>query len=100
MKGRLIGAATLVALLWSAMVAAGTYALKIEGMACPACAERIERQLGKLEEVENAQVEYESGKGVVQIKTGMTLTEEKAREVMNGAGFELSGEVVQLERTP
>jgi copper chaperone CopZ len=91
MKRLLIGAAMVVTFAWSTMAAAETYVLKIEGMACPACAARIKQQLGRLKNVEKAQVDYASGKGMVQTKDGVLLTEEQVREVVSGAGFKLSG---------
>lgn len=83
-----VTAAALV-LAWSSFAAAETYILSIEGFGCELCAHSVQSRLKQLSAVEEVRASFEDSEAVVQTRDGMVLTEKKAREVVEGAGFTL-----------
>ncbi len=59
--------------------------LAVEGMTCSACANRIQRQLNKLEDVDDAQVNFATGKATV--RHGSSVDEERFRDVIESLGY-------------
>ena len=63
----------------------GRSELAVEGMTCSACANRIQRQLNKLDDVDDAQVNFATGKATV--RHGGSVDEERFRDVIEGLGY-------------
>ncbi len=63
------------------------YLVQVDGMNCPFCAYGIEKQLEKLDGVENVETELALGQVSVEVADGVTLSEETVREVIRDAGF-------------
>ncbi len=83
--------AALFALLWSAtLFAAGQqYAIGVDGLACPFCAYGIEKQLNRIEDVESLSTELKSGTVIITMQAGAVLTEARAKQAVEKAGFTL-----------
>lgn len=84
-------AATVAALGLSTQAGAETYELRIEGFACELCARSLQSRLSRLDDVVDVSASFEESEAIVHTREGARLTEEEAREVVEGAGFELSG---------
>lgn len=65
------------------------YVLGVDGLACPFCAYGIEKRLNKVDGVTDVQVDV--GKSVVHVtmQEGKVLTEDRARQAVDEAGFTL-----------
>ena len=63
------------------------YLVQVDGLNCPFCAYGIEKQLEKLDGVENAETELALGQIAVEVDDGVTLSEETVREIVRDAGF-------------
>ena len=63
-----------------------TLSLKIEGMNCDGCAERIAALLEKEQGVREAEVSYSAGTGLITFNPH-TVAEERILEVVDLAGF-------------
>lgn len=81
----------LAALLFSAaaVAAQNQYVLGVKGLACPFCAFGIEKQLNRVDGVTGVQVDI--GESVVRVtmEADARLTEERARQAVDEAGFTL-----------
>lgn len=75
----------------AAMAVPQAYALQVDGLACPFCAYRLEKQLSAIEGVERIDVDIETGMVTVTMADGATLDEPEAKQVVEAAGFELRG---------
>lgn len=67
------------------------YVLQAHGLACPFCAYGIEKQLGRIDGVENVSTDIESGTVTVTLSPGASLTEEQVKEAVDRAGFTMRG---------
>ena len=56
-------------------------------MNCPFCVYGIEKQLQKLDGVENVETELALGQISVEVADGSTLSEETVRQIIRDAGF-------------
>jgi copper chaperone CopZ len=89
---RFLGAVTAaVSLGWASTAAAEMYVLQIKGFGCELCAYSVQSRLGKLEGVEEVRASFKDSQAIVRSQDGVVLSEEKAREVVEGAGFKLTG---------
>ncbi len=61
--------------------------IDVAGMTCAFCAYGVEKNLGKLPGVEQAQVSLEAKKARVVMKAGETPDETVIREIIRDAGF-------------
>ena len=66
-----------------------SYALQVEGLACPFCAYGIEKKLSTIEGVKDIEVDVKQGEIIVTMAEGATMSEELAREKVEDAGFSL-----------
>ena len=66
-----------------------SYALQVEGLACPFCAYGIEKKLSTIEGVKDIEVNIKQGEVIVTLVEGATLSEALAREKVEDAGFSL-----------
>ena len=74
------------------VLAAGpTYRLKVNGLACPFCAYGVEKQLNRIEGVKALETDIEAGAVMVTMQDGHALTESRARQAVDRAGFTLGG---------
>lgn len=65
------------------------YTLKVDGLACPFCAYGIEKQLNKIEGIENIDIDIETGTITLTTTGGATIEEPTARKAVEAAGFTL-----------
>jgi len=75
----------------TAFAAGPSYELEVNGLACPFCAYGIEKQLNRIEGVEALVTDIEAGAVRVTMQDGHILTEFRAREAVDKAGFTLGG---------
>ncbi len=61
--------------------------IEVAGMTCAFCAYGVEKNLGKLPGVDQAQVSLEAKKARVVMKAGETPDETTIREIIRDAGF-------------
>ncbi len=61
--------------------------IEVAGMTCAFCAYGVEKNLGKLPGVDQAQVSLEAKKARVVMKAGETPDETVIREIIRDAGF-------------
>jgi len=66
-----------------------TYTLYADGLACPFCAYGIEKQLSKIEGLEDIGIDIETGTVILTMAEGATLEEATARKAVEAAGFSL-----------
>jgi mercuric ion binding protein len=81
----------LSALIFSTAVLAADnhYVLGVDGLACPFCAYGIEKRLNRIDGVIDVQVDVGESVVRVALNEGKTLTEERARQAVDEAGFTL-----------
>lgn len=75
--------------LWSGIAAAAEtrYTMRVDGLACPYCAYGIEKKLKQVDGVKAIDIDLNAGVVRVTVAEGVTLTEERMRELFNDAGF-------------
>ncbi len=73
----------------TALAADTQYELGVDGLACPFCAFGIEKRLNTVEGVTDVQVDLGESVVRVTLREGHTLTEERARQAVEEAGFTL-----------
>ena len=80
---------TLLSLAMSAVALAdGTrYEMRVDGLSCPFCVYGVEKKLKKIDGVENIEVDLDNGLVIVNVASGVTLTEAQMAELMTDAGF-------------
>ena len=81
----------LMVMSMAALAVPQAYGLRVDGLACPFCAYRLEEQLSAIEGVDQTDVDIETGLATVTMADGATLDEAKARQAVEAAGFELRG---------
>ncbi len=86
---RLFAVAMTAAILYAGAAFADDthYLVQVDGLNCPFCAYGIEKQLQKLDGVENVETELALGQIAVEVADGVTLSEETVREIIHDAGF-------------
>ncbi len=72
----------------NAALAAGTqYIMRVDGLACPYCAYGIEKKLKEIDGTSNIKVDLDKGLVQVDVKEGVTLEEDKLKQLFQDAGF-------------
>ena len=61
--------------------------INVDGMTCAFCVYGVEKNLGKLDGVDEVAVSLESKKARVVMRAGVSADEEKIREIIRDAGF-------------
>jgi len=84
-----IAALMLLLLIPVAQAAGPSYALQVDGLACPFCAYGIEKKLSSIKGVEDTRVNIKTGEVIVVMGEGVPLSEELARRKVKEAGFTL-----------
>ena len=92
---RAIAALLMLSLSSLAGAAGQSWALQVDGLACPFCAYGIEKQLSSIPGVEDTQVDIASGEVIVTMAEGASLVEAVARDKVEDAGS-LSSNIAQL----
>jgi len=82
-------ALTLLFLIPIAQASGPSYALQVDGLACPFCAYGIEKKLSHIEGVDDIQVDIKKGEVIVIMAEGVPLAEDLARKKVKDAGFTL-----------
>ncbi len=67
------------------------YQLRVDGLACPFCAYGIEKELTRTDGVEGIDIDINAGIVTVTMADGTAMTEEKAQQIVEDAGFTLAG---------
>lgn len=75
------------------------YTIGVDGLSCPFCAYGIEKQLKKLEGVNQVEVDVAKGQVVVSMNEGKTLEQAQAVEAVKKAGFTLRSFEPDQEKT-
>ncbi len=78
-----------IVLSTAAFAGGNQYALAVDGLACPFCAYGVEKRLSAMAGVESVATDVKSGRVVVTLAEGKTLSEEAARQAVEDAGFTL-----------
>jgi periplasmic mercuric ion binding protein len=73
----------------AALAADNRYLLGVDGLACPFCAYGIEKRLNRIDGVVDVQVDVGESVVHVTMREGKTLTEERASQAVDEAGFTL-----------
>lgn len=68
--------------------------LQIDGMSCEPCAETLIKKFSKEKSIESANVDWETGEGVIIQKQGQTLKDVEIEKIVDWSGFEL----ISIER--
>ena len=72
----------------TAAVADGTrYQMRVDGLACPYCAYGIEKNLKKIDGVEKIEVDLDNGLVIVDVTSGVALTDAQMVKLFTDAGF-------------
>lgn len=92
MTFRFLALLAVLFLAWPAL-AETTYAMRVDGLACPYCAYGIEKKLKQIEGVDAESIDIDLEAGVVRVTTAdhVTLTEERMERLFNDAGFTFRG---------
>lgn len=78
-----------------------SYAIGVDGLACPFCSYGIEKQLHKLDGVDRVETNIKLGQIVVQMLAGKFLERAQVEEAIEKAGFSLrSFEQANKKATP
>lgn len=77
---------------WAAVaLAAGpSYRIGVTGVACPVCADNLERQLRTLNGVHHVEMRLSEDVVVITMKDGATLDQSLANKVITDAGFSVN----------
>ncbi len=67
------------------------YKLRIDGLACPFCAYGVEKKLKSVEGVKSLEISINKGEIIVTLEDDATLTENRASQLVEDAGFALRG---------
>lgn len=70
-------------------LAAQSYQLGVDGLACPFCAFGVEKKLGAIKGVQQVAVDIAANSVTVTMAEGATLDEATARKAVKDAGFSL-----------
>ena len=68
-----------------------SYRLFVEGLVCPFCAYGLERKFQNIEGVESVDVRLSDGVVLLTLIEGADPDEDRARRIIEGAGFTLAG---------
>ncbi len=82
----------------SAYAAGDEYRVGVDGLACPFWVYGVEKQLNKLEGIEQMDTDIQDGQVVLFMQEGATLSEQSIHEAVNRAGFTLRS-FTQSERS-
>lgn len=80
------------ATMWAAaaLAAGPSYQIGVVGLACPVCADNLERQLRTVDGVQHVEVRLSEDVVVITMKDGATLDTSAADKVITDAGFSVN----------
>lgn len=73
----------------AALAAPARYQLQVDGLACPFCAYGIEKELKATDGVAGIDIDINAGTVTVTMEEGAAMTEARAAQVVEDAGFTL-----------
>ncbi len=76
-------------IMWCASVLADgiQYRMRVDGLACPYCAYGIEKNLKKIDGVDEIDFDMNNGLVTVNVAEGVTLSDVQMTKLFNDAGF-------------
>lgn len=86
---------TFISLVFSNISFAEDITVKVNGMVCSFCAQGIKRNFESLDSVKEVLPSLENKVVVIKIKDSKTLDDEKIKQIINDAGYQ----VVSIERS-
>ena len=98
-------ALTIIALIASTSALADgiQYQMRVDGLACPYCAYGIEKNLKKIDGVKKIEVDLDNGLVIVNVASGVTLTDAQMEKLFTDAGFtfrSMLAETLDESKTP
>lgn len=73
------------------LAASPTLRVEIDGMTCPACAEKVEEQLSKLSWVQKVMINLDDARAEIVVKSGNSPNTEDVRKAVETAGYKVKG---------
>lgn len=86
---RILSLLFLLMMAFSAWAQGPVYSIGVDGLACPFCVYGIEKQLQKLDGVEQVKTDIKLGRVVVTVQDGKTLDKAQVEQAVKKAGFSL-----------
>ncbi|MSQ81115.1 MAG: heavy-metal-associated domain-containing protein [Candidatus Methylopumilus sp.] len=75
-----------------------SYKVTVNGMVCSFCAQGIEKKMKALSETKDVYVGLKNHLVVVEVKDGLTLSQDTIRKIIKGAGYEVKS--IELSEHP
>ena len=75
----------------SMKIGEGKILIKVKGMVCAFCAQGIEKNFNKREEVKSTKVDLDKMEVLIELKNGKTLSEDTIKKIVTDAGFSYAG---------
>lgn len=85
--------------LWAVAAQKTVVEVDVQGMACPACSARLERELGKLDGVNGVHVSLKDKKARIVLAPGEKPDVDKIKKIITDAGFTPGNTSVRTEET-
>ena len=63
--------------------------VNVKGMVCDFCAQGLKKKFGEIDEVENIDVDLESGNVLIRLKAGKTISDAKVKKAVEENGLEV-----------
>lgn len=73
----------------SAMAQGPVYEIRVDGLSCPFCAYGIEKQLSKLDGVQEVETDIQQGRMLIRAQDGKALAKAQVEQAVKKAGFSL-----------
>lgn len=70
--------------------------MTVLGLSCPFCAYGLEKKLKKVEGLTQIDIDFRTGKVKMEVKDGSKVTDERLKQLVKDAGFE----VQEISRSP
>jgi periplasmic mercuric ion binding protein len=87
---KLLLVSIITALFSNVAFAAQTIKANVNGMVCAFCAQGIEKKMRALTQTKDVYVNLKQRIVAIEVKDGQTLSEEKVKEVIKNAGYEVT----------
>lgn len=72
-------------------LATPSYKVTVNGMVCSFCAQGIEKKMKALSETKDVYVRLKNHLVVIEVKEGLTLSQDVIRKIIKDAGYEVKG---------
>jgi periplasmic mercuric ion binding protein len=91
---------SIIATLFSNVTLAATQTIKatVNGMVCAFCAQGIDKKMRALSQTKDVYVNLKQRIVAVELKEGQTLADEKVKEVIKNAGYDVT--VIEMSAQP